>query len=435
MLYDEKIEALISAALADGVLTEKEKQILFKKAQAQGLDLDEFEMVLDARLVELQKAEKEKAEKSAPKSTKYGDVRKCPVCGALVPALAVTCPECGYEFSNVETHFSSSELAAKLIAAEQADYKVAEEGLIETFVSNSADRQKKIDAEKIKAQKKIIESFPVPMTKADLFDFMNYLKPHIKWGKLSGAYRKKMSECLSKAKSLYSKDVDFEKLIVSIEQDLTTRKRIIIWPIIGVLCGMIVLLCILLLRTKDATNSASICKKEAIAYLDNGDFYAAKQLILNFQGNPSKIIEAYKLAIEKGIENGKEYDVVRLIGNFEANTSETSAVLDVDGSKTLSESYKVNALIRAGRYEEAESRLSLPEADFWHSTDKRNEKYYTFLSNCVSDMNAKGNKTKARKYVDKKVSFFATEPQKYGDGKKNKYYMETVRRELKSLVK
>ena len=28
MLYDEKIEALISAALADGVFTEKENQIL-----------------------------------------------------------------------------------------------------------------------------------------------------------------------------------------------------------------------------------------------------------------------------------------------------------------------------------------------------------------------------------------------------------------------
>ena len=47
-MYNEKIEALIKAALADGVLTEKEKQILFKNAQAQGIDLDEFEMVLDA---------------------------------------------------------------------------------------------------------------------------------------------------------------------------------------------------------------------------------------------------------------------------------------------------------------------------------------------------------------------------------------------------
>ena len=98
MLYSEKIEALISVALADGVLTEKEKQVLFKKAEAEGINRDEFEMVLDARLVELQKAEKEKAEKSAPKSTKYGDVHKCPVCGAIIPALSGICPECGYEF-------------------------------------------------------------------------------------------------------------------------------------------------------------------------------------------------------------------------------------------------------------------------------------------------------------------------------------------------
>lgn len=56
-MYNEQIEALISAALADGVLTEKEKQILFKKAQSMGIDLDEFEMVLDARLEKLKNKE------------------------------------------------------------------------------------------------------------------------------------------------------------------------------------------------------------------------------------------------------------------------------------------------------------------------------------------------------------------------------------------
>ena len=80
-MYNEQIESLISAALADGMLTEKEKQVLFKKAQSQGIDLDEFEMVLDARLVELEKAEKAKAAAAAPKSNKLGDVKKCPNCG------------------------------------------------------------------------------------------------------------------------------------------------------------------------------------------------------------------------------------------------------------------------------------------------------------------------------------------------------------------
>ncbi|MDR1631664.1 MAG: hypothetical protein LBR97_02095, partial [Dysgonamonadaceae bacterium] len=63
-MYSEKLEELINHALADGVLTEKEKQILFKNAEAEGIDLDEFEMVLDARLYEKQQGSKEE-DKSA----------------------------------------------------------------------------------------------------------------------------------------------------------------------------------------------------------------------------------------------------------------------------------------------------------------------------------------------------------------------------------
>ena len=54
-LYDDQLERLIESALADGVLTDKEKAVLFKKAQSKGIDLEEFEMVLEARLYELNK--------------------------------------------------------------------------------------------------------------------------------------------------------------------------------------------------------------------------------------------------------------------------------------------------------------------------------------------------------------------------------------------
>ena len=54
-MYDEKLEALITAALADGVLTDKEENILFKKAEAMGIDLDEFELVLSGRLAKRKK--------------------------------------------------------------------------------------------------------------------------------------------------------------------------------------------------------------------------------------------------------------------------------------------------------------------------------------------------------------------------------------------
>ncbi len=133
-MYNEQLEKLIDYALADGELTEKEKQVLFKKAEAMGVDLDEFEMVLDARLVEQKKKEAElshsqelelakakvaaQAQAAAPKSEKFGDVRKCPSCGAMLQSFQTKCDECGYEFRNVGVVNSSQRLFDLLQAAE-----------------------------------------------------------------------------------------------------------------------------------------------------------------------------------------------------------------------------------------------------------------------------------------------------------------------------
>ena len=48
-LYSERIEALIDAALVDGEISDKERAVLIKRAKEEGLDLDEFEMVLNAK--------------------------------------------------------------------------------------------------------------------------------------------------------------------------------------------------------------------------------------------------------------------------------------------------------------------------------------------------------------------------------------------------
>ena len=115
-MYNEKIEALIKAALADGELTEKEKQILFKRAESEGIDLDEFEMVLSAKLYEHNNAKL--SQQSSPKSNKFGDIRKCPVCGAILQSFQHKCDDCGYEFRNVEAVESAQKLFDLLQAAE-----------------------------------------------------------------------------------------------------------------------------------------------------------------------------------------------------------------------------------------------------------------------------------------------------------------------------
>ena len=82
-MYNEKLEALITAALADGVLTEKEKQILFKKAEAMGIDRDEFELVLDGRLAK----RKEEMEAQAPQAAK--SAKKEGAIALLAPLSAI----------------------------------------------------------------------------------------------------------------------------------------------------------------------------------------------------------------------------------------------------------------------------------------------------------------------------------------------------------
>ena len=73
-MYNEKLEALITAALADGILTDKEKDILFKKAEAMGIDRDEFDLVLDGRLAKRKKEMEAQAPQAAKPTKKEGAI-------------------------------------------------------------------------------------------------------------------------------------------------------------------------------------------------------------------------------------------------------------------------------------------------------------------------------------------------------------------------
>ena len=107
-----ELEQLIQYALADGILTPKERAVLMKKAEAAGADLDEFEMILEAKLYEAKKA-------AAPKaSNKEGEVRKCPHCGSPVSSFRTTCQECGHEFRNTTAVRSATDLFERLQALE-----------------------------------------------------------------------------------------------------------------------------------------------------------------------------------------------------------------------------------------------------------------------------------------------------------------------------
>jgi len=64
-MYSDKLEKLIDIALEESVLSEKTKQVLYNSAEAEGICLNEFELVLGARIRKLEqsKAHQENSEK------------------------------------------------------------------------------------------------------------------------------------------------------------------------------------------------------------------------------------------------------------------------------------------------------------------------------------------------------------------------------------
>lgn len=85
MAFSKQLEEVIDAALADGVITEKERSVIRKKALLEGADPDEVDVVIDGRLQQMQKAIDDAKQK----------VRKCPSCGEIIPAMSAVCPSCG----------------------------------------------------------------------------------------------------------------------------------------------------------------------------------------------------------------------------------------------------------------------------------------------------------------------------------------------------
>ena len=170
-----ELEQLINYALEDGVLTDKERTVLMRKAQAAGADLDEFEMILEAKLHEVQKAAAAAASKS--NSNKYGEVRKCPNCGAQVKGGSAVCTECGYAFSNVSANSSAEKLQAKLDEFNRRQEQRADSrGVASSLMHGIGTTLAGGDLKTYKSKMDIISTFPVPNTRADLLEILAMLQ-------------------------------------------------------------------------------------------------------------------------------------------------------------------------------------------------------------------------------------------------------------------
>jgi hypothetical protein len=155
----DELKKLIDAAMADGIITSKEREVIIRKAATLGIDAAEVEVYLDA---EIQKTEQAA---DMAKRDKIGPV--CPQCGKQVPPLTLKC-ECGYEFTNAKRSYSMQILSERLNAISLTDDELKE-------IEKAAPAVKAGKRSDFLASKQInmITTFPVPNTKEDIIDFLS----------------------------------------------------------------------------------------------------------------------------------------------------------------------------------------------------------------------------------------------------------------------
>ena len=133
------------------------------------------------------------------------EVNKCPACGALRPALAAQCPECGYDFQNTNCKVIR-ELNEKLDAIRASKLG----GL--SFTSKQIE---------------IIRSFAIPQVKEELLDLLIYIQPKAldKNSKVTQEWRLRQKEVIQRIKMAFANDKKVLATVTEYEAELNKVER------------------------------------------------------------------------------------------------------------------------------------------------------------------------------------------------------------------
>jgi len=183
-----EIEKLIEMALADGKVTDKEREIIIRKALKLSIDEDEVEMYLEGKI-----SNNSNETITTYKSNRESVLIKCPECGAILKSFTTNCLECGHEFRNskasnlinkLKDDFKEIEVTCKDEYYKNGSDKTVIPGHIfnkkETVIQKSQDQiELEIDTMIAKRKEKLLTGLPIPNTKEDILEILSIGVPEV----------------------------------------------------------------------------------------------------------------------------------------------------------------------------------------------------------------------------------------------------------------
>lgn len=333
-MYAKEFEDLLKEYLTDGIITSKERQVLLKKAQQLGYDVDEVDLYIDAQ--------QQKCDQTAEAAAAKKRGKTCPRCGASVQSMQLTCPECGFEFNNKEANASARELMKLL--------------------SECSDTEKQVS---------IIENYPIPNTRENLIEFITSCmgRCRISLSELSSsdkaeicmAWRRLSQQVVIKAQLMLKDDPEVMKQVKKLEKLASKKIRVygfgffaLIWFSVCLLCFLPIIGSSIKEAIKDYTKVESLSKDQIIQQkitdvsklVKDDDLDGADEYLTNLTLPDSMrfyyidLSSAYQVVISAYLKD-KDYDSAESLAMiFKGKLDNDLSWKDTSIYKTLKAKYK-----------------------------------------------------------------------------------------------
>ncbi len=244
---NQEIEKLIAIALIDGTLTDKEKEIILRKAEKLGEDVDEVEMIIEGKMYELQSAVHQEPVIQPVISNERSDIS--------IKKLLDNLQEIDYEITNPPDKRTTGDRVESTISGTLKTIfdktNVVEQG-VDAFKSvfggtTSKDRERMIERENemerisllYGRKASIINLFPLPDNKNELLELANisytnfkslkneYDDEGIMEGeyKMMNAWKNKVEQIITKMEANFSDDTFVTKQIIELQKKMEKFKE------------------------------------------------------------------------------------------------------------------------------------------------------------------------------------------------------------------